>query len=1217
MAHALVDSGCDIYAMVDRSLVKHLHLPLVDRKKRRIRGYSSEGPSPGDAQGVAVFDLELSGHTQKIYAHVVKGLDPPIFLGKPWMEANRVVYDAAEQRVSHGVGGVTLYLSHQEEPEGVRAIRAARLLPAAPFAATCRRLNRQRDTGGARVMAVSLADIEKALQPKAPVDPSKLVPAWVYSEFKDLFDPKKAYPLPPRRPGIDHKIPLVLEKNGKDPLLPWGPLYNMSREELLVLKKTLEDLLDKGFIKASSSPAGAPVLFVKKPGGGIRFCVDYRALNAITRKDRYPLPLILETLRRVAAAKWYTKLDVVAAFHKVRIAEEDQEKTAFRTRYGLFEWLVCPFGLTGAPATFQRYINSTLREWLDDFVTAYLDDVLVYTSGSKKDHEKHVRMVLRRLADAGLNLDPKKCEFSMKRVKYVGFIVTAGEGISCDPEKLRAIREWLPPRSVKGVRSFLGFANYYRIFIPNYATIVEPLTRLTKKSEVFHWGPTQEAAFQELKRLFAMEPVLRRFDPEGKTIVESDCSGFALGGTLMQEDADGYRHPVAFHSQKLSPAEYNYPIHDKELLAVLACLRAWRAELRSVGSFKVLTDHKSLEYFMKKQRLTERQSRWAEELAQYDFYLEYRPGKEAVVPDALSRREQDAPQGWDDEREQGRVLQLIPDTASPQRSASDPRAGRATQGEIPRMSVFGAHPELQDLWDATIQDDEVYTAAYTAVKQQDRSFPLAARLKVQIAECAIDDRQRLTFRGRIWVPGGTDDDDPRSLLRTRIVQECHDSSATAHPGRNGTLDIVSRRFFWPGQSQTVRRFVRNCDVCGGTHIWRQAKKGFLKPLPVPLRAWSDLSMDFITDLPPTKGRGARYLWVIVDRLTKAVTLEEMETMDARACAQRFLSCHYRTHGMPRTIVSDRGSNWVSDFWKEFCSLTGITQLLSTAYHPQTDGGTERYNQEIQAILRAFVTYAQDDWGDQLPMVQLALRNRTSSSTGVSPFFFEHGFHVDPLPVTEHSSMPAVGSKGRDAAAQLVQRIKDVTAFAQAAIVSAQQRQEESANRHRGPADRYQVGDKVWLNVTNYTSPRPSKKLSWLHHKYEVKRVVSPLVVELNVPGRIHPRFHVDLLRRASDDPLPGQRLVDAQPPPIKNTDDEDEWYVEDIYAARWHRGARQALVKWEGFVQPTWEPVEAVADTEALDRYEGKYGDIGRSDGDPAYTAPRPRRRRTGGGGGG
>lgn len=332
------------------------------------------------------------------------------------------------------------------------------------------------------------------------------------------------------------RINLEKDNKGRYKPIPWGPLYGMSRDELLVLRKTLTDHLDKGWIRASSSPGGAPVLFVKKPGVGLRFCVDYRALNAITQKDRYPLPLIRETLRSISKSSWITKVDVRAAFHKLSVREGDEEKTAFRTRFGSFEWLVTPFGLQGAPAAFQRYVNESLGDYLDNFTTPYLDDILIYTDGNINDHWNKVEEVLERLENAGLKLDPKKCEFAVKSTKYLGFIISLGEGIKVDPEKVKAIKSWNSPTTVKGVRSFLKFANFYRQFIPNFSSISQPLVDLTKKDQAFLWQKEHEKAFELLKELFITAPVLALYDPENHTVVEADCSGYVMGACLSQYD---------------------------------------------------------------------------------------------------------------------------------------------------------------------------------------------------------------------------------------------------------------------------------------------------------------------------------------------------------------------------------------------------------------------------------------------------------------------------------------------------------------------------------------------------------------------------------------------------------------------------------------------------------------------------------------------------------
>jgi hypothetical protein len=286
----------------------------------------------------------------------------------------------------------------------------------------------------------------------------------------------------PHRPEVDHAIKLKKNELGKERNVFWGPLYSITKEKLLVLRKTLIDHLEKGWIRVSKSPAGAFVFFVRKPGDGLRFCVNYRKFNEITKKDRIPLPLIIETLRIMAKAVWYTKLDVSAAFYKIRIKEGDEWKTAFRTRFGSFEWLVISFGLTDAFAIFQRYINNVLREFLNDFVFVYIDDIIIFTNGFLQKHRNQVVRVMKKLRNAGLQLDIDKCEFEQKKIKYLGYIINSENGICVNPEKVEAIRAWELLFTIKGVRGFLGFANYYRKFIPQFSNIAQPLTDLTKKN---------------------------------------------------------------------------------------------------------------------------------------------------------------------------------------------------------------------------------------------------------------------------------------------------------------------------------------------------------------------------------------------------------------------------------------------------------------------------------------------------------------------------------------------------------------------------------------------------------------------------------------------------------------------------------------------------------------------------------------------------------------
>lgn len=479
--------------------------------------------------------------------------------------------------------------------------------------------------------------------------------------------------------------------------------------------------------------------------------------------------------------------------------EGDEDKTAFRTRFGSFEWLVTPFGLQGAPAAFQRYVNETLGKYLENFCTAYLDDIWIYTSGSLQDHWAKVEAVFKRLDKAGLKLDPKKCEFAVKKTKYLGFIISLGDGIKVDSEKVEAIKSWEVPTTIKGVRSFLGFTNFYRELIPNFGKIVQPLLELTKKDQAFLWCNKHTNVFNLLKELFITAPVLAFYDPDSKTVVETDCSGYVMGACLSQFDNMNVLRPVAYFSKKLTPAESNYEIHDKELLAVVSALEQWRGELIGLKyPFTVLSDHKNLQYFMSSKKLSERQVRWSYVLTQFNFHLKFRAGKNSASPDALSRREQDMPKYEDDDRLKSRHIKLLKDVwliGEPQKigsvntlSSCTPMNLNKSPKNIPRGSDVFHEPDFQLLWDQACAEDDDIKVIYKALENRERKFPTKLKLKIAISECNFNKRGILRFRNRIWVPNS-------EPLQTAFIQKTHDSHITGHPGRNSRYAILSRSFF--------------------------------------------------------------------------------------------------------------------------------------------------------------------------------------------------------------------------------------------------------------------------------------------------------------------------------------------------------------------------------------------------------------------------------------
>jgi len=454
-----------------------------------------------------------------------------------------------------------------------------------------------------------------------------------FHKFLDIMG-KEAADVLPKDSSYDHEI---LLKEGEKP--PWGPIYPLSEVELETLREYLKEMMRTGKIQRSTSSAGAPILFVPKPHGrGLRLCVDYGGINRITIPNRYPLPLIQELQDRIQGAQFFTKIDLKNGDHLVRMKEGEEWKTAFRTHYGLYEFLVMPFGLTNALATFQDMINHIFRDMTDFGLLAYIDDLLIYAK-TEGERDKIVKEVLRWLRANRLAVSAEKCSWKQPEVEFLGYVI-GREGIKMSEEKVKGVLEWKSPASLVETQAFLGFANFYQRFIKDYSRIARPITELTKATtKDWRWTPEAEQIFTELKNRFTSTPILAHFDPQRPVIVETDASDFTLGAVLSQRDDENRVHPVAFHSRKFASTEINYEIHDKELLAIVDSFKYWRRYLEGAAhQVQVFSNHQNLEYFTTTKVLNRRQARWAQELASIDFKIYYRSGIKNGKPDALSRR---------------------------------------------------------------------------------------------------------------------------------------------------------------------------------------------------------------------------------------------------------------------------------------------------------------------------------------------------------------------------------------------------------------------------------------------------------------------------------------------------------------------------------------------------------------------------------------------------
>ena len=1063
---------------------------------------------------------------------------------------------------------------------------------------------------------LSLKDFERAIRSYDCVysliaTPSKIkgeagVPSQL-REFQDVFSKESAKKLPPLKAG-DHAIELM---EGKDP--PYGPIYNLSTKELEELRSYLDNALENGHIQHSVSPAGAPILFVPKKDGGLRLCVDYRGLNKVTTKNRHPLPLITETLDRLCGAKKFTKLDLKDAYHRIRIKEGDEWKTAFRTRYGHFEYLVMPFGLANAPATFQAYINRALAGLVDVFCVVYLDDILIY-SNSEEEHWEHVKQVLSRLRKFELFVNLDKCAFDTKELEFLGYIVST-DGVKMDPGRVTSISEWPQPKTHRDVQVFLGFANFYRRFIYQYSKIAAPLTDLLKgakqgkKTEPLEWSSTAHSAFVELRDVFTRAPLLAHFDPSWRIKVETDASGFGIAAILSQlNPVEGAWHPVAFWSRKMAPAEQNYETHDQELLAIVKCFEQWRHYLEGAQeTVEVLSDHDNLRGFMNVKSLNARQRRWVMKLAAVDFEISHRAGStnpadppsrrpdyQGDNPDAfsmlptlqqklsLSSRNSSAPV----------ALRAIRDRfehrSNARSSGNTPPEGDSSGRKYVESSSRTMEPRVRRPADPRMVDD-------AGIAECTQQLPRSVAKQIAAGETAYNDTTEpvsltisrlqeedafsqskieeigdepagpwstnnkgvLLYKGKLYVPND-------AAFREELLAKYHDDPLAGHFGVERTLALLQRNYRWPDMKEEINIYVKTCEICQRTKIRRHRPYGKLESLPIPSEPWEEIAMDFITGFPPSTTMYGVFdsILVVVCRYTKmAVYIPVRKTITAAVLATLFINRIVCKFGMPKGIVTDRGSLFTSNFWSEFCYMLKIKRKLSTAFHPQTDGQTERQNQSLEQYLRAFSNDRQDNWASLLPLAEFAYNNSVHSTTKMTPFFMLYGYHPKAETIEDDGSKGKVPA-ARERAMQWEEKRKQL-------VEHWREVQNESGKHYdkKHKPQEYNVGDWVLLSTKNLRLRRPSRKLSPRYcGPYKVVDVFGKQAYKLQLPegSRIHPVFHVSLL-----EPWNGRDNQQVQDTLPELLDDEEEYEVESIVGHDTRKQGKQQkewyLVRWAGY----------------------------------------------------
>ncbi|GJT73296.1 putative nucleotidyltransferase, ribonuclease H [Tanacetum coccineum] len=811
--------------------------------------------------------------------------------------------------------------------------------------------------------------------------------------------------------------------------------YRLALSEMKELADQLQELSDKGFIRPSSSPWGAPVLFVKKKDGSLRMCIDYRELNKLTVKNRYPLPRIDDLFDQLQGSSVYSKIDLRSGYHQLRVREEDISKTAFRTRYGHYEFQVMPFGLTNAPAVFMDLMNRVCKPYLDKFVIVFIDDILIY-SKNKQEHEEHLKIILELLKKEELYAKFSKCEFWIPKVQFLGHVID-NKGIHVDPAKIESVKDWASPKTPTEIRQFLSLG-------------WQKLCRCANS------GFTR----REVKILSYTAMLNQR----------------GLGAVLMQREK-----VISYASRQLKIHEKNYTTHDLELGAVVFALKIWRHYLYEGIEQEPLRDGLEL-------------------LSDYDCDIRYHPGKANVIADALSRKEREPPL---------RVRALV----------------MTISLDLPKQ-ILNAQTEAR-------KPENIKSEDVGGMLIENAKFPEA--LRTEKLEPRTDGT--LCLNGRSWLPC-------YGNLRTVIMHESHKSKYSIHPGSEKMYQDVKKLYWWPNMKADIATYVSKCLTCAKVKAEHQRQSGLLVQPEIPQWKWDNITMDFVTKLPKSS-QGYDTIWVIVDRLTKsAIFIPMKETDPLEKLARMYLKEVVTRHGIPVSIICDRDPRFASNFWRSLQKALGTSLDMSTAYHPQTDGQSERTIQTLEDMLRACVIDFGNGWVKHLPLVEFSYNNSYHASIKVAPFEALYG-----------------------------RKCCSLVCWAEVGEV-----QLTGLEIHK--TVEFEVGDKVMLKVSPWKGVVRFGKRGKLNPRFvgpfkEIKRV-GDVAYKLELPeelSRVHNTFHVSNLKKCHADehlavPLDGLHFDDKLQlveEPIEITDCEVKWLKRShipLFKVRWN-SKRGPEFTWE------------------------------------------------------
>ncbi|KAI5737969.1 hypothetical protein M8J77_001280 [Diaphorina citri] len=833
--------------------------------------------------------------------------------------------------------------------------------------------------------------------------------------------------------------------------------YHVNPKLQAVIHQEVDKMLAEGVIEPCTSPWSNPIVLVKKSNGEYRFCLDFRKLNEVTRKDNYPLPRIESILDRLRAAKYLSKIDLKAAYWNIPLDESCRDYTAFAVfGRGLFRFTRMAFGLTGATGTMQRVMDMVLGPGLEPDVFEYLDDVIVVGGDTLQAHIDLISEVLRRLSQAKLKINWEKSEFCMRELEYLGFRVNA-TGLQISESKVQPVLDYPAPKDIKALRRFLGMCSWYRRFIPDFADTTKPLTQLLKLKQKWEWGAAQEESFLKLKTLLSSPPILIRPDFDKPFSVQTDASFSGLGAVLTQ-NIDGKEHVIAYASRQMIAAELNYTVTEKECLAAVFGIKKFRPYLEGYR-FTLVTDHSSLKWLFSLNNPTPRLARWALELQSYNFDIIHRKGTAHQVPDALSRS-------------------IVPgDKESP-------------------VSLVGAeNPPLDAWYDKKVQD----------VLSQPEKFPDFRVQEGRLYKRRFDSLELvLEESSHPW----------KLVLRkpeiSKILFKYHDQEEAGHLGLTKTYKRIAWLYYWPGMWESVAQYVRSCKTCQKVKTVPEKAPGLMHSNPSD-GPWKKVSVDIMGPYPRSS-KGNLYILVFLDTFSKWVELVALRATTSAVIIEQLKKCIIYRYGAPSQLLSDNGTYFISQEMKNAMSTFNIKHELTAPYWPQANP-VERANRNIKQILRSFTNERQRNWDAFLPELAFALNTSVHESTGYTPALVNYGREISATVPTTYSDQP------KDNAPALhvkhLEGLKDLYDWIQVNQLKSSRRQAGYYDRNHREV-KYEVGDLV-LRQNFKLSSAAEHYAAGLDFKYlgpfRIEAKLSPVVYSLvDAANRPAGRWHVKHLK---------------------------------------------------------------------------------------------------------